>query len=280
MKSQKMPMRLQKHINRNKKLRPIHHISEIEPPIYPYHDLHLDYSNISHYHSFKNVLIYGVYFICCIGRYHSIVEEQMETIMQSGLLDKTNTLFCFICQFKEDIMEILRPYQSKLTIVSTTENLYERFALTNILSYITTSLPFYIYYFHSKGVTREGEIFHTTRRNLDFFILKKYDACVFWLDHGYDAVGASLSLYPSLHFSGNFWWVTSDHLKRLPSEIRKTYYASEMYVCSIPDKKYISVCQSTNEKKTQEYEMLTLEDILKQSTVTPLNNLICKRMHF
>jgi hypothetical protein len=214
-----------------------------------------------------------------MGAYKEIVAEQMVSVERSGLLAKTTTLFCFICQYDPAIMDILTPYGSKLRIISTTDNLYEKFALENFRSYIPpTNSHYYMYYFHSKGVSRKQESYHMTRRNLDYFILEKHEACIFWLDHGYDAVGASLSLYPTLHFSGNFWWATSRHLGRLPTVLRDSYYAPEMYVCGIPDGRYISVCQETNNKPLEEIGNLTTEEVLRQSTCAHIRNNICRRM--
>lgn len=266
----KMPLRLKKYINTTRKSPPPTDDKKEEECVFPYetlHNYHLTNYNI------KNPEIYGVYFICCIGNYQTIVREQMLCIERSGLFHKTNQIYCFICQFKEDVMELLQPYMSKLTIIPTTENLYEKFALSNIWNYISTEMPFYLYYFHTKGVSRSKQVFHDRRQNLNFFILEKHEACLFWLRNGYDAVGTALSLYPTLHFSGNFWWTTSDHLKKLPKEIRDTYYAPEMYICSCPEDKYISVCQTTNDKKRSNYESLQLDDILKQSTITPIKNI-------
>lgn len=248
----------------------------IEYDVAPYEQMRtrMDFPYLHH------SLVYGVYFICCIGEYKQIVAEQLYLIRKSGLLRKTDTLFCFICKFNPEIMEILEPYQSKLKIIFTTENLYERYALNNFRSHITTTSPYYLYYFHTKGVSRSANVFHDTRRNLDYFILDRHEICMFWLDNGYDAVGTSLSLYPSLHFSGNFWWARSSHLDRLPREISKAYYASEMYVCGFPMGKYISVCQTTNKKQREDYILLSREEILHQSTCVPHNNVACKNMRF
>lgn len=271
-----MPLRIQRHINHNKKID-----SQIPINIYPYEKLKFRYGKQI---SLSNTPIYGVYYICCIGEYKQIVKEQLTLLQQSGLLSKTQILYCFICQYNPDIIDILHPFQSKLKIISTTENLYEKYALENFRNYIPSSMIFYyMYYFHTKGVSRDPikhKVFHDRRQNLDFFILKNYEVCIFWLDNRYDAVGTSLSLYPSLHFSGNFWWTTSQHLDRLPKTLRHTYYAPEMYICSYPEGKYISVCQSTNNKKLKDYNILSKEDILRQSTDTPIKNIACKNMHF
>ena len=226
--------------------------------------------------------IYGVYFICCIGNYKEIVAEQMSTLHRSGLFRKADTIFCFICLYDEEILSILEPYLPKLRIISTSENLYERFALDHFREHIPSTGPYSLFYFHTKGVSRDVDtIFHQQRKNLDYFILERHEVCLFWLDKNYDAVGTALSLYPTMHFSGNFWWAKSSHLDRLPpTVVTDGYLAPEMYVCSFPGGKYISVCQTTNTQSITDFMGLTNTDILKQSTCVPILNRACRTMTF
>lgn len=271
----KMPLRIQRHINQNRKMDSFIHID-----ITPFEKLRIKTGDPLF---LTRTTIYGIYYICCIGNYLQIVKEQLALIQQSGLLLKTQTLFCFICQYKEEIMDLFQPYLSKIHIISTNENKYEKFALENFRSYLPSTMYYYLYYFHTKGVSRDPHkegVYHERRRNLDFFILEQHDICMFWLDHQYDAVGTTLSLYPAVHFSGNFWWTTSRHLARLSPTLRDTYYAPEMYICSYPDGKYISLCQTTNDKTVDEYRLLTKEKILYQSTNIPLKNIGCRHVEF
>ena len=227
--------------------------------------------------------IYGVYYVCCRGAYRSIIQEQLASIQKSGLLEKTTELLCFICDFKMDVMMLFRPFKTKVKFITTKENLYERFALQNFRHYIhNKKQPYYIYYFHTKGVSHpiEETQFHQRRRNLDYFILEKHDLCLRFLNNGYDVVGTALSLYPSLHFSGNFWWAKSSHLDRLPTEIRGTYYAPEMYICCHPNGKYISLCQHTNHHTNEELRKITDKDLIKNSTSIPIDNIYDKGLVF
>lgn len=218
--------------------------------------------------------IYGVYFVCCKGNYKKIIEEQMGSIQKSGLLDKTTVLLVFICNFDIAVMKLFRRFKTKIRFIVTKENLYEKFALQNYRYYVDNKKPYYLYYFHTKGVSHslQETTFHEIRRNLDYFILEKHEICIHWLDRGYDAVGVALSLFPTLHFSGNFWWAKSSHLERLPADIRPTYYAPEMYICSHPNGKYMSICQHTNRRPKSVLAKIPDENILQQSTTIPLYN--------
>ena len=50
-----------------------------------------------------------------------------------------------------------------------------------------------------------------------YFIIRRYDMCISTLDMGYDCCGCNWDELPQPHFSGNFWWATSSHIKNLPS---------------------------------------------------------------
>lgn len=237
--------------------------------------------------------IYGVYFVCCMGNYKQIIREQLHSIKKSGLLEKTTELLCFICEFDIEVMKLFQPFHTKIKFITTKENLYEKFALQNFRHYVNRKKPYYMYYFHTKGVSHypietppplideKGNAqwrlgFYNVRRNLDYFILEKHDICIWWMEHGYDVVGTALSLYPTLHFSGNFWWATSEHLDKLPIEIRPTYYGAEMYICSQPNGSYMSICQHTNTHSLEKLCEITDTNIIIQSTSIPLDNLADK----
>jgi len=271
----KMPFRIQKYINKNDDYGDYKPVDD-----FPYAKLRIRGNPLL---LISRPVIYGVYFICCIGNYKTIITEQLSTIRRSGLLAKTTMIFCFICEYTDEVLPVLKPYMSKLKIISTTENLYEKFAIENFREQIPPSTShYYLFYFHTKGVSRDAnkkKMYHERRKNLDYFVLEKHEICIFWLDRGYDAVGASLSLYPLLHFSGNFWWASSRHLGKLPQKLRHNgYLAPEMHICSIPTGRYISICQSTNNGKLMDFLRLTNHDILMESTCVPIRNVIAKRL--
>jgi hypothetical protein len=202
--------------------------------------------------------IYGVYFIGCIGRYLDIVPEQMQCLFESGLYHETKTIFIFISAFSNDNYElknIIEEYDpdKKCVLITSDENLYEKFAINNYKAYIETSLqsqpegitPYYVYYFHSKAVTRDKySVFDNRRKILNHYTLNLYRLNLELLEQ-YDAVGCSLTNQPLLHFSGNFWWTKSEHVAKLPP-CGNEYLAPEMYICRTANGKYISLSQHTN----------------------------------
>jgi hypothetical protein len=50
---------------------------------------------------------------------------------------------------------------------------------------------------------------------MSHFVLQRAPDCLKALDH-HDLAGVEWGTEPEPHFSGNFWWATSDYLKTLP----------------------------------------------------------------
>ena len=54
------------------------------------------------------------------------------------------------------------------------------------------------------------------RKYMTYFILEKMETCINFIEQGFDAVGVDWSTKPNNHFSGNFWWASSNYIKSLP----------------------------------------------------------------
>ena len=215
--------------------------------------------------------IYGIYFICCIGNYLDIIKEQLDILESSGLYDKTDKLFCYISLYNINdtkLNELIIKY-SKIQLITEETNVYEKFAINNYKKYIQDLIgeeEYYLYYFHTKGVTKEKDsIFQMRRQILNYYILNNFEISLNLLEI-YDCVGCSLLKYPKLHFSGNFWWSKSEYLNTLNDEISQNYLAPEMYVCSNPDGKFISLSQHSNDGNVIYHTSLSREQITNQIT--------------
>ena len=197
--------------------------------------------------NYKERPIYGVYFICCMGNYLKIIEEQLNLLLYSGLLDKTKKIFCYICMYNSNDIQLHKlffNFYNKIEFFSTPYNLYEKFAINNFKQNLPQE-PYYIYYFHTKGVSKPENTHWTHRRQiLNYYTISKYEISIKLLKY-YDAVGVTLFKHPKLHFSGNFWWSKSEHISTLPYQIGNKYLEPEMYLCSNQYGKYI--CLSKEE---------------------------------
>jgi hypothetical protein len=183
---------------------------------------------------------YGVYFICCIGNYLNIINNQIQHLIDSGLYNECDKIICFVCMVTDECIEILKKY-NKIQIISTNENLYEKFAINNYKNYIHTE-DYYLFYIHSKSVTRKEKCNNDWTDLCNYFTINKWRLNIELLTY-YDCVGINLKNYPKKHYSGNFWWAKSEHLNKLKN-INDGYLSCEMYVLGYPKTNYVSLYQS------------------------------------
>lgn len=229
--------------------------------------------------------IFGVYFICCLGDYLNIIDEQLKLITESGLYEKTEKLLIFLTLFSDEInsliLNIFTKYdlKQKYLVIKSYNNEYEKFAINNYKKIITdiTENEYYLYYIHTKGVSKNNSIMNERRKILNYYTINKFKINLMLLDKGYDAVGCTLLLYPKLHFSGNFWWSKSNYMNKL-HDINNSYLSPEMYILSNNDCKYISLSNNTNTTKLDNIINLTDEDIIKNITTTYIDNYYHKNL--
>lgn len=215
--------------------------------------------------------VYGVYFICCINNYLDIVKEQL-TILKMGLLQRTKKLIIFITKYNNtfhELNKLLDFYNenNKFIIITSPDNLYEKFAINNYKKYIKDK-NYYLYYFHTKGLKKKKDplfnVFSSRRKILNYYTLFKYKINIELLKK-FDAVGCSLHLYPKKHFSGNFWWSKYNYLKKLKN-INNGYLSPEMYILSNNNCNYISLANDTNDILFKNYKFPNNNDIMKKLT--------------
>ena len=211
--------------------------------------------------------IYGLYFIYCIDNYFNIVQEQINILIRSELYNQSDMILCFICKVENNIIELLKPYD-KIKIISTSENLYEKYAINNYKKYLSGN--YYLYYFHSKSVTRSEKCYNDWRKLCDYFTLTKWRLSVELLEY-YDCVGINIHNFPKIHYSGNYWWSKSEHLNKL-TDINDNYYLSpEMYICSYTKTNKVCIFNSNVTHGNTNYPE---ELYINKNDIELINNLI------
>lgn len=89
-----------------------------------------------------------------------------------------------------------------------------------------------VLYIHTKGAYNyEKPIYDDWIDVMSYFTIEKYKTCLSYLND-FDAVGVDYLLDPWKHFSGNFWWANSDHIKKLTKISSKDRYVCEKWICS------------------------------------------------
>ena len=72
-------------------------------------------------------------------------------------------------------------------------------------------------YIHTRGACHPGvEAVNDHRKYMCYFLLENMKTCIDYINEGYDGVGVDWHEKPQRHFSGNFWWSSSEYIRSLP----------------------------------------------------------------
>jgi hypothetical protein len=188
-----------------------------------------------------------IYLVVHIGLLNPSVFELLETIkdawVESGLWDNADKILFGAVGDECHIGEVKNILQYRGECIARDDSLivYERPTLQALYKLSrSTEEPFHILYCHTKGVTRQVSEYPGVRKWLKYML---YFACQYYPiilktmeDHPMiNAIGRDrhrANEYTTEHFSGNFWWSHSNHLKSLPYLIGDDYLDSEMWVGS------------------------------------------------
>ena len=193
--------------------------------------------------------IYVYYHVCCIENWRVIMSRMLFKLRNSGLYDAIDEISITVLGNKTNLEDNLFK-DPKINIRFHSENtaLYERPGLNQMID-DAKSEEFYALYLHSKGVKIEE---HSYSKNpvydwveyMMYFNIYKYNTCIEELTRGASAIGCNLQERGApLHYSGNFWWSKSSHIKNLP-KIADTYYNSPEFLVSSIDGVYKSLWHS------------------------------------
>ena len=216
--------------------------------------------------------ILGVYHLACMNHYIDVFCEQFDLLHSSGLYKACNKLLIYISKYDDNpiLNNKLKEYDpdDKFLIFTSEENLKEKFAINDFRNHISDER--YMFYFHSKGVSRAIDAPQQVwRKNLDFYTISKWKISLDLLKE-YDAAGCFLTRWPVHHFSGNYWWAKIDYIIDLP-DCEHHYLAPEMWLGANFNNNFISL-SNNNKFKMDIHLARTDEDILKNITSSILNN--------
>jgi hypothetical protein len=174
-----------------------------------------------------------IYFhICCINNWLKIVIDIINDIKKSGLYIIIDEIRCFILgDFNVNLIpEIFNDPKIKICNVHPNIHLYEKFTLWSLYD-DSLKEDFNVLYLHSKGIG------HNSKPNiidwvdyLIYFNVYKFKNILEYLTT-YDTVGVNFA-QDRPHYSGNFWWSKSSHIKTLNRNIGNSYWDAEFWVTS------------------------------------------------
>jgi hypothetical protein len=184
-----------------------------------------------------NEQIVVFYHIYCNEHTFDVLKDQINKIIWSGLYQRCSNIYCFLAG-QEKYIHICKDYikecGNKFTIedIGINDTSYERFTLLKIKNYLQPNTKFL--YLHTKGITQTNSNVENWRYLMEYFLIGKWRDCIQELNN-HDTVGVN-KLGPKKdwhteHYSGNFWWATSDYFNKLPDEIGDEYTDPEYYIC-------------------------------------------------
>ena len=206
------------------------------PPLYDKYLLnYVDGDNIP---SPQTCPIYIYFHICCINNWKEIVSTLFFKIKNSGLYDLIKEIRCVILgDYDNSITE------PKMNIIFQSPDIHLREQVTINLLYndcINCKEEFQILYLHSKGVKHLNSKFQKNVYDwveyLCYFNIYNFKLCLNELNTC-DAIGVNLQLdidnNTPLHYSGNFWWSKSSHIRNLTLIDNNYWNSPEFWVTSI-----------------------------------------------
>jgi hypothetical protein len=143
---------------------------------------------------------------------------------------------------------------------SSDNNLFENCTLRQLYFFSQYNPDYKILYLHTKGVSykKDHKFFEGIQCWINYMLyclVNKYKECVKMLDY-VDVVGCQYKNFPyesnPSHFSGNFWWTTSNYIKTNSTFSLKNKYDAEFWlfknnpyfinICKYPFAKYETPC--------------------------------------
>lgn len=147
-----------------------------------------------------------------------ILNDIINNIINSNLIQYLEKIF--IINIGENLSENMFMHE-KIIIINYSDNhyLFEMPTINLIRTFCEYNDNCEILYLHTKGISYYDNKYLTDciadwKNMMLYFLVNKYANC-FDLLKKYDVIGCNYTQQPFNHFSGNFWWATSNYIKNL-----------------------------------------------------------------
>lgn len=171
--------------------------------------------------------------IATINHYQKIVDEIINLIIDSGLINDVDKINIGIVG--NGFVDL--PINNKINILYQDSNLelFEFKTLNLLKGFARENESYNILYIHTKGTNSDTKPINDWRKYMLYFLVEKYNEC-FKILENFDTCGVDLRKNPTLHYSGNFWWANSNHIKNLPEfkdmgVILSERHKAEFWIC-------------------------------------------------
>ncbi len=184
---------------------------------------------------YKTYPIYIFMHVCNLHNGIQIFYDQLQSIIDSGLYDKCKNILVCIVGKPFDLP--IEKYNKIILLYQDNNPKYYEVKTINYIKYIADKVSdnARILYVHTKGVRKNGDevCVRSWRKLLEYYTIVNHDIALQYLMKNYDTVGSNvINMSPStnpetrylyavnpnhfFHYSGNFWWTTAEHVRRLP----------------------------------------------------------------
>lgn len=159
----------------------------------------------------------GFLHVCCIGGYREVTWEIIHALLESGLYDRSETIEMAVLGPEADqrvVENLVRPFARFHIAYRSTELDEYEYPTLGLLQDACQTWNGPVYYLHTKGVSYSPHNPYARywRRQMLDEIVTNHRRCLAMLTSA-DTVGANWS---ESHYSGNFWWARSGHIRRQP----------------------------------------------------------------
>lgn len=168
------------------------------------------------------------------GAWCLLIDEQIKSLVSSGLKYNSNIYCCISSPEHERIQEFMKNYPFVEILDSSSDTRqYEAFTLKHVYEYCCNSGDKHcdgVMYFHTKGIrhfSNQSEFSvirnaNSWRKFLEFGTITKWRECVTAL-RNYDVSGINYHLSPRCHFQGNFWWARPEYIASLEHPLSRRF---------------------------------------------------------
>lgn len=191
--------------------------------------------------------IRGVIHVCQTGNWKRSFDILLRDLLASGLYDASESID--VCIVSQSLPSKLSGFPKMNCFRVGLPGVYERLSLLHLRQRaIEDKEEVFYWYLHTKGLRWFGT--EREQNVLDWIDLMLYWNVTRWrtavtrLSEGNDAYGCNQTQEPANHYSGNFWWARSSHLRRLPATIGEGYNDPEFWILSPKDARAFCVYNS------------------------------------
>ena len=163
--------------------------------------------------------LYCFIHVCCVPKGIEVLEIQLNLIKKTGLYDKLDKIYLgLLGDYDTFLRSKLYTSWDKTQAIYFSRNKEEmEFPTLSELKNFSDSEEsnHKILYIHTKGVRYPNSLQHREwREYMEYFLIERHHICINDLDN-YTTVGVNYHIKPWKHYSGNFWWANSHHIKKL-----------------------------------------------------------------